>query len=31
VLLSVTGFAAEMERDQARQRTHQALLLKARQ
>ena len=31
VLLSVTGFAAEMERDQARHRTHQALLLKARQ
>src|SRR5216683_5760476 len=31
VLLSVTGFAAEVERDQARQRTHQALLLKARQ
>jgi len=31
VLLSVTGFAAEVERDQARHRTHQALLLKARQ
>jgi DNA invertase Pin-like site-specific DNA recombinase len=31
VLLSVTSFAAEVERDQARQRTHQALLLKARQ
>ena len=31
VLLSVTGFAAEVEREQARQRTHQALLLKARQ
>ncbi|HEV8458223.1 MAG TPA: recombinase family protein [Methylomirabilota bacterium] len=31
VLLSVTSFAAEVERDQARHRTHQALLLKARQ
>ena len=31
VLLSVTSFAAEVERDQARQRTHQALLHKARQ
>jgi len=31
VLLLVTSFAAEVERDQARHRTHQALLLKARQ
>jgi site-specific DNA recombinase len=31
VLLSVSSFAAEVERDQARHRTHQALLLKARQ
>jgi len=31
VMLSVGSFAAEVEREQARQRTHQALLLKARQ